>query len=84
MSTSRDIALPLVVPAAWWQETKGETGYSQELAICLRSDEDDLLRLAPGDISVEPGHLLVRCGGNQLLQLWFLTDDGLLQSLALP
>lgn len=32
---------------------------------------------------MEPGHLLMGSGGDQLLQLGLLADDGLFQSLAL-
>lgn len=33
---------------------------------------------------MEPGHFFMGRGGDQFLQLRFLADDGLLQSLALP
>lgn len=33
---------------------------------------------------MEPGHLFVGRGGDQLLQLRFLADNGLLQSFTLP
>lgn len=33
---------------------------------------------------MEPGHFFVGRGGDQLLQLRFLADNGLLQSLTLP
>lgn len=33
---------------------------------------------------MEPGHFFMGCGGDQLLQLRFLADNGLLESLTLP
>ena len=37
------------------------------------------LRVLPGDLAMEPGHLLVGRGGDELLQLRPLADDGLFQ-----
>lgn len=57
--------------------------YLQKLPVCLGPDQDNLFGLVPGDLPVEPGHLLVGGGGDELLQLRLLADDGLLQRLAL-
>lgn len=62
---------------------KEMAGYSQEFSVDLWSYEDCLLRLISGDVAMEPGHLLMGSGGDQLLQLGLLADDGLFQSLAL-
>lgn len=56
---------------------------SQKLAVRLRSRVKSPLPFLPGDFTMIPGHLLVGRGGDQLLQLRSLTDDGLLHGFSL-
>ncbi|TNN30236.1 hypothetical protein EYF80_059611 [Liparis tanakae] len=54
-----------------------------ELPVRLRPGVKPAFRLLPGDVAVVPGHLLVGRGGDQLLQLRSLADDGLLHGVSL-
>ena len=55
----------------------------QELAVGLRARIEFALGLFPGQAAVVPGHPLMSCGGDELLHLGRLADDGLLQGLTL-
>ena len=51
----------------------------QESSVDAGSVLQQGLRVFPGDLAVEPGHLLMGRGGDELLQLRPLADDGLFQ-----
>lgn len=55
----------------------------QKLAVWLCSRVKPPLTFLAADFVVIPRHLLMGCGGDQLLQLRGLTDDGLLHGFAL-
>lgn len=49
----------------------------QELAVCLLARIEFAFGLLASQAAVVPGHTLMGCGGNELLHLWGLADDGL-------
>lgn len=55
----------------------------QKLAVWLCSRVKPPLTFLAGDFIVIPRHLLMGRGGDQLLELWSLADDGLLHGLSL-
>lgn len=49
----------------------------QELAVCLLAGIEFAFGLLASQAAVVPGHPLMGCGGNELLHLGGLADDGL-------
>lgn len=64
-------------------ELPGPRPHIQELAVSLRARVEFALSLLAGQVAVVPGHPLVCSGGDELLHLGRLAEDGLLQGLAL-
>lgn len=57
--------------------------HSQEFPVGLCPRVEPALSLVAGDAAVVPGHLLMGCGGNELLHLRSLAYDGLFECVPL-
>lgn len=82
LRNTKTLCFKNVKPSKWVKTTSPYSNL-QKLSIRLCSRVKPPLTLLPGDFTVIPRHPLVGRGGDQLLELRGLTDDGLLHGFSL-